>query len=106
MCSTPTPAAAPFCARRRKTCLHPITAPCLISRFPEAVSEACLRNEPSMVTRATTEIAKAYNKYYYEHRILDGTESEVAARVEVTKAAQAIIKTGLYLIGVEAPERM
>ena len=78
----------------------------LISRFPEAVSEACLRNEPSMVTRATTEIAKAYNKYYYEHRILDGTESEVAARVEVTKAAQAIIKTGLYLIGVEAPERM
>ena len=78
----------------------------LVSRFPEAVSEACLRNEPSIVTRATTEIAKAYNKYYYEHRILDGTAEEVAARVEVTRAVSAIIKTGLYLIGVEAPERM
>ena len=78
----------------------------LLSRFPEAVAEACLRNEPSMVTRATTEIAKAYNKYYYEHRILDEDESAAAARLLLTDAARNVIKTGLYLIGLSAPERM
>ena len=78
----------------------------LLSRFPEAVSEACLRNEPSIVTRATTEIAKAYNKYYYEHRILDEDPAATAARLELTAAARQTIKTGLYLIGLEAPERM
>ena len=78
----------------------------LLSRFPEAVSEACQKNEPFMVTRATTEIAKAYNKYYYEHRILDDDPAATAARLELTRATRQVIKTGLYLIGLEAPERM
>ncbi len=78
----------------------------LLSRFPETVAEACLRNEPSIVTRATTEIAKAYNKYYYEHRILDDDAGATAARLELTKATRQVIKTGLYLIGLAAPERM
>ncbi len=29
-----------------------------------------------------------------------------AARVNLTRAVRDVIKTGLYLIGVEAPERM
>ena len=78
----------------------------LLSRFPEAVSEARLRNEPSIVTRATTEIAKAYNKYYYEHRILDDDPAATAARLQLTDACRQTIKTGLYLIGLDAPERM
>ncbi len=78
----------------------------LLSRFPEAVSEARLRNEPSIVTRATTEIAKAYNKYYYEHRILDDDPAGTAARLQLTDACRQTIKTGLYLIGLSAPERM
>ena len=78
----------------------------LLSRFPEAVAEACQKNEPFMVTRATTEIAKAYNKYYYEHRILDDDPAATAARLQLTDAARQVIKTGLYLIGLDAPERM
>ena len=78
----------------------------LLSRFPEAISEACLRNEPSIITRATTEIAKAYNKFYYEHRILDDDAAATAARLQLTDACHQVIKTGLYLIGLSAPERM
>ena len=78
----------------------------LLSRFPEAVSEACLRNEPYIVTRDVTEIAKEFNKFYYEHRILDDDPGAAAARVELTRASKAVIKTGLYLIGLAAPERM
>ena len=59
-----------------------------------------------MVTRAVTEIAKAYNKFYYEHRILDDDPSVSAARLALTRAVRNTIRTGLYLIGVEAPERM
>ncbi|MCQ2452992.1 MAG: arginine--tRNA ligase, partial [Clostridia bacterium] len=78
----------------------------LLVRFPEDVRAACRTNEPFMITRAVTEMAKAYNKYYYEHRILDGGENEIAARVQLTEAVRAVIRTGLYLIGMEAPERM
>ena len=40
-----------------------------------------------------------YNKYYYEHRILDGEPPQAAARVALTDAARRVVKTGLYLIG-------
>ena len=59
-----------------------------------------------MITRAVTDIAQAYNKFYYEHRILDGEQATDAARVALTKATKDVIKTGLWLIGIEAPERM
>ena len=78
----------------------------LISRFPDVIREAAAKYEPSMITRAVTDIAQAYNKYYYEHRILDGEPAQAAARVALTDAAKTVIKTGLYLIGIEAPERM
>ena len=78
----------------------------LLARFPEDVRAACRTNEPFMVTRAVTDIAKAYNKYYYEHRILEGEESAQAARLQLTDAVRMVIRTGLFLIGMEAPERM
>ena len=78
----------------------------LMSRFPDVVKEAAEKYEPFMITRAVTDIAQAFNKYYYEHRILDGDPAQAAARIALTKATAEQIRTGLYLIGVEAPERM
>ena len=79
----------------------------LIARFPETVRKAMDQNEPSLITRHTTSLAQAYNKYYFEHRIMEESAPEAsAARVRLTDAVRDVIKTGLYLIGVEAPERM
>ena len=78
----------------------------LMSRFPDVIREAADKYEPSMITRAVTDIAQAFNKYYYEHRILDGEPALAAARIALARAAASVIKTGLYLIGLEAPERM
>ena len=79
----------------------------LLSRFPEIVRKAMDANEPSMITRHTTSLAQAYNKYYFEHRIMEEDDpAGTAARVNLTAAVRDVIKTGLYLIGVEAPERM
>ncbi len=78
----------------------------LIAEFPGSVRDAQKRNEPSIVTRATTEIAKAFNRFYYECRILDDDRAQTAARLQLVEATRDVIKTGLYLIGMDAPERM
>ena len=78
----------------------------LLSRFPEAVRQAQKDNEPSAVTRATLEIAKAFNKYYYERRILDQDAPGTNARLALTRAVRGVIQLGLWLIGVKAPEQM
>ncbi len=78
----------------------------LLEQFPKLVKEAAQRNEPSIITRYTVDLAQAYNKFYYEHRILDCEPATSAARLAVTKAARDVIGTGLKLIGVEPTEKM
>ena len=92
-----------FCHSRQQGRQHLLR---LLSRFPDVVKEAADKYEPSMITRAVTDIAQAYNKFYYEHRVLDAEPAVSAARVALTKAVKDVIKTGLWLIGIEAPERM
>ena len=78
----------------------------LLSRFPEAVHDAAAKYEPSIVTRAVTDIAQAYNRFYYDNRILDNDPAVRAARVLLTRATRDVLKQGMYLIGMEAPEAM
>ena len=78
----------------------------ILEQFPGTVREAVDRNEPSMVTRYSVDLAQAFNKFYYESRILDDDMAARAAKLELTRAARQTIATALNLIGVEAPERM
>ncbi|MBQ2700948.1 MAG: arginine--tRNA ligase [Clostridia bacterium] len=77
-----------------------------LSRFPHVIREAANKYEPSMITRAVTDLCQAYNKFYYEHRILTEDLPGSAARVALTEAVKNTVKRGLYLVGIEAPERM
>ena len=67
------------------------------------------KNEPFYVTRYLLDLAQAFNKYYYEYRIIDDNAAQTKARAvhdtvygEITTACPASIlrtKTGakLYL---------
>ncbi len=77
-----------------------------LSAFPDAVSQAQVRCEPYLVTRAVLAVTSAFNHYYIDHRVIDEDPEVTHARVALTRAVRQVLKTGLYLIGVEAPERM
>ncbi|HWQ29592.1 MAG TPA: arginine--tRNA ligase [Negativicutes bacterium] len=78
----------------------------LLGAFKDAVREAAERYEPFVVIRHVTEIAKAYNKFYNTHPILNAEENVKNARLQLTKAVGIVIKTGLGLAGIETPENM
>lgn len=77
-----------------------------IYAFPKAVSDALLRNEPYLITRCVTDVAKSYNHFYYEERILTEDSAQSAARLNLSRAAAQTIKTGCALLGIETPEKM
>ena len=78
----------------------------LIDAFPDTIRLALQRSEPSLITRFSVELAKAFNKFYYESRILDDDMAARRAKLNLTIAAKTTIKTALSLIGIGAPERM
>ena len=55
---------------------------------------------------AVIAIASAFNKFYYEQRIMADDEAVRAARLALTDATRSVIAIGLGLLGLSAPERM
>ncbi|MDY6078448.1 MAG: DALR anticodon-binding domain-containing protein, partial [Eubacteriales bacterium] len=77
-----------------------------IAAFPDALSDAVRKYEPCYVARSVMAVCQAYNKFYFEHRIIDAPEEKRNAMLILTKAARQVIKTGLSLLGITAPDKM
>ena len=77
-----------------------------LAAFPEAVQSAADKYEPYVVSRAVVSIAAAFNKFYYEQRIMADDPAVKAARLALTDATRQVLKNGLNLLGIAAPERM
>ena len=77
-----------------------------IDAFPGAIKLAAEKNEPYIVARAAMDVCTAYNKFYFDNKIMVEDPKVRNARLALTDAARIVIKKGLYLVGLEAPERM
>ncbi len=77
-----------------------------ISRFPNVVKEAAKNLEPHIITFYLMEISSVFHSYYNKHKILTEDEVLTKARISLLGAVKIIIKTGLGLLGVSAPNKM
>lgn len=77
----------------------------LLHRFPEAVEYAASEMEPHLLTNYLLEFAAAFNRWYANEQILDGT-SAASHKVALADAARRTLKNGLWLLGIPAPEKM
>ena len=78
----------------------------LLYDFPKAIVDSMEKNEPFYVTRHVVEIAQAYNKFYNSSQIITEDVELKKARLQLSFATKTVIKAGLSLLGIEAPERM
>ncbi|SHH44620.1 arginyl-tRNA synthetase [Anaerosphaera aminiphila DSM 21120] len=75
-------------------------------RFTDVVVDAHEKYEPYFVTRYTVELAKQFNKYYNTTQVIVDDELLKNTRLMLCYAVKTVIKEGLNLIGVAAPEKM
>lgn len=78
----------------------------LIHRLPDVVFDAADKYEPSVITRHIVDIAQAFNRFYQSERIITDKENEMLTKLALVESAKTAIKSGLKLLGIEAPERM
>lgn len=78
----------------------------ILGSFNDALKEAAERYEPFVITRYVTDLAKAYNKFYNAHPILNAEENIKNARLALTKAVCTVLKISLSILGIETPENM
>ncbi len=78
----------------------------LLSRFPETVEEAASSYKPHIVSKYLLDISQAFNEFYHECPILQSDEDTKRARLNLVLAVKQVLKNGLNLLGIEAPEAM
>jgi len=76
-----------------------------IEVFQTVVSDAARDFNPTSLTSFLLEVAKTFNLFYQKHQIIKANE-KAEFRLALTCAVAVILKQGLYLLGIEAPERM
>ncbi|MES9900258.1 MAG: arginine--tRNA ligase [Sedimenticola sp.] len=77
-----------------------------LARYPEVVEVSALNEEPHQLTHYLRELANDFHTYYNAHPFLVDDEPLRDARIKLILAARQVLKNGLNLLGVSAPEKM
>lgn len=77
-----------------------------MAEFPSLIEEAVTALEPHRLTYYLTELASGFHRYYNHHRIITKNKDMSQARLTLALAVKIVIKNGLGLLGVSAPEAM
>ncbi|MEX2804713.1 arginine--tRNA ligase [Streptococcus sp. H31] len=77
----------------------------LIQAFPDVISRAADRFEPSLIAKHAIHLAQSFNKYYAHTRII-AEDAERDSRLALCYATATVLKEALRLLGVEAPNEM
>ena len=81
-----------------------------LAEFPRIVASAAELREPHRIARYLEELAGVYHGFYADCRVLpmgdEPATSLHSARLNLCAATLQVLKNGLLLLGVSAPERM
>ncbi len=77
-----------------------------IALFCEELRLAARDYDPSHINRCLVELAGCFHRFYTACRIKGEEPAVLAARLKLADSTRSVLKNGLALLGVEAPERM
>jgi arginyl-tRNA synthetase len=93
--------------------LAPLTAPheasllAKLAEYPEVLQRAQLELGPHQVAFYLRELAGELHSYYFAHKwLIEDDEALKLARLALATATRQVLRNGLALIGVSAPEKM
>jgi len=78
-----------------------------LSRYPEMIENAAAVYEPHQITYYLRELAQQFHTFYDANKILIDDQDDLRnARLSLIAAIQQVLRNGLTIIGVKAPEVM
>jgi arginyl-tRNA synthetase len=77
-----------------------------LSKYPEIVEAAATNLEPHLLAAWLRELANALHTYYNSHQFLVDDADLRDARMALVVATRQVLKNGLDLLGLSAPEKM
>lgn len=77
-----------------------------LARYPEVVEMSARALAPHRITYYLMQLAALFHAYYNKHRVLTDDAALTQARICLVLGVQKVIRNGLAILGVTAPEKM
>jgi len=78
-----------------------------LGEFTKVVMKAAEDLKPHIIANYASELAQRFNEFYHKCPILQAEDDELAdARIMLAAATKQVLKNSLFLLGIDAPERM
>lgn len=77
----------------------------VVSLFPDIVYDACKNNAPYFLTQYLYRLSGEFH-YFYNHNIIISRNKANIKRLVLALAAKTVLKNGLGILGISAPEKM
>ncbi len=75
-------------------------------KFPDTVATSARLREPHHVITFLNQLASDFTSFYHDCRILGEDEELAQARMELAKAVAQVLRNGLGILGITAPDQM
>ena len=85
---------------------HEVALLTRLLEYPETVEDSARDLAPHLIAFYLRELAAAFHSYYNATRILVEEDSVRLGRLALVAAVREVLRNGLALLGVSAPERM
>ena len=77
-----------------------------LSEFPEIISLSASETSPHYIATFLKDLASDFHSYYNANKFLSDDKALQNARLALIGATKIVIKNGLQLLGISAPEKM
>jgi len=77
-----------------------------MARFPEVIKASAKLMEPHRIPYYLIDLASLFHSYYNKHKVLSDDFALTKGRLYLILAVKKVIRNGLNLLGVSAPEKM
>ncbi len=86
---------------------HEIAVLRKLNQFPEVLEQVAVDYMPNLLCNYLFELAQSFNSFYQEIPVLQEEDGQLKSfRLQLITATAQVIKNGLNLLGIEAPEEM
>jgi arginyl-tRNA synthetase len=79
----------------------------LLLDFPKSIQDTAVSYNPSNLTQYLFEVAKTFNNFYQHHSVLQAENDNLKnIRLHLCSQTKQVLKSGLELLGIDAPDVM
>lgn len=78
-----------------------------VYEFNKVIAESVATYSPALIANYVYELVKEYNQYYHDYPVIKEENAELRSlRIAISQLVGAAIHNGMWLLGIDVPERM